>query len=175
MGKLSAPLHWWLPLHVTLSDPSHQVASNSFSFIALHLKHLFLLVCILCTCHFYCQQFLRWKRMELCINFVLSNAWWTLAALQSLSVSIENDRSVPQIVLFFFFQSATNIAISTKCTSVKKKENNKLAKWAFKEITNRQVSWQYASFSQTFFLTVFHKIVSCNETHSVSNLMLLDV
>ena len=103
MGKLSAPLHWWLPLHVTLSDPSHQVASNSFSFIALHLKHLFLLVCILCTCHFYCQQFLRWKRMELCINFVLSNAWWTLAALQSLSVSIENDRSVPEIVLFFFF------------------------------------------------------------------------
>jgi hypothetical protein len=37
----------------------------------------------------------------------------------------------------FVFQSATNIAISAKCTSVKKKENNKLAKWALKEINDR--------------------------------------
>jgi hypothetical protein len=40
-------------------------------------------------------------------------------------------------IVCFVFQSATNIAISAKCTSVKKKENNKLAKWALKEINNR--------------------------------------
>jgi hypothetical protein len=59
-----------------------------------------------------------------------------MASLQNLSVGLENNRSVPQIV-HIFFQSATNIAISTKCTSVKKRENNKLAKWALKEINSR--------------------------------------
>jgi len=36
-------------------------------------------------------------------KFVLGNAWWTVAALQNLSVRLENNRSVPKIVLFFFF------------------------------------------------------------------------
>jgi len=57
-----------------------------------------------------------------------------MTALQNLSVSLENNGSVPQIVFLFFFQSATNIAMSPKCTSVKKRENNQLAKWAQKEI-----------------------------------------
>jgi len=43
-------------------------------------------------------------------------------------------------MLHSVLQSATNIAICTRCTSVKKKENNKLAKWALKEINNRCVS-----------------------------------
>jgi hypothetical protein len=55
-----------------------------------------------------------------------------MTALQNLSVSLENNGSVPQIVFLFFFQSATNIAMSPKCTSVKKRENNQLAKWATK-------------------------------------------
>jgi hypothetical protein len=80
-------------------------------------------------------------------KFVLNNAWLTPAAFQSLSVILDNSRSVLHIVHFFVclcLQSATNIAISTKCTSTKKRENNKLAKWALKEINSRQVSWQFA-------------------------------
>lgn len=69
------------------------------------------------------------------------------------SVSLENIVNVSQI-MHSLLQCATNIAISTKCTSVKKKENNKLAKWALTEINNRQVSWQYASFSQILCLTL---------------------
>ncbi|KAJ9585077.1 hypothetical protein L9F63_020585 [Diploptera punctata] len=39
--------------------------------------------------------------------------------------------------LYGLFLAATNIAMSNKCTPVKKKENNKLAKWALKEISSR--------------------------------------
>ncbi|PNF28033.1 ER membrane protein complex subunit 2 [Cryptotermes secundus] len=61
-------------------------------------------------------------------NMELARAHYCLA----LKLSPNNIRA-----LYGLFLSATNIAISAKCTSVKKKENNKLAKWALKEINNR--------------------------------------
>ncbi|KDR16557.1 ER membrane protein complex subunit 2-like [Zootermopsis nevadensis] len=61
-------------------------------------------------------------------NMELARAHYCLA----LKLSPNNIRA-----LYGLFLSATNIAISTKCTSVKKKENNKLAKWALNEINNR--------------------------------------
>jgi len=100
-------------------------------------------------------------------NMELARAHYCLA----LKLSPSNIRA-----LYGLFLSATNIAISTKCTSVKKRENNKLAKWALKEINNRQVSWQYASFfTKHSSRHVFLKTVPRNETQSVSNLTLLDV
>jgi tetratricopeptide (TPR) repeat protein len=61
-------------------------------------------------------------------NMELARAHYCLA----LKLSPSNIRA-----LYGLFLSATNIAMSPKCTSVKKRENNKLAKWALKEINNR--------------------------------------